>query len=334
MSGGIDSPMLAATAARLGSDRGVALRAYTATVERLYADDEGAFATLAARHIGLDHRIIDGSDDQWFDDFDTHIAEWAEPVDNPGLAHFRNWQSMVAGFARVVFEGEDGDALLAPASLRQQLRYFRRTDVAIDWIHFLFARRTVPYTGFRLRERVSGRPRYVAPPFPEWIKPELVKRLGLRERHESYWGEVPDESVMPVTSRLTNPYWQIYMERQDAGVAAVPVEVRLPLLDLRLIRFSLSLPSLPWHHRKELFRRAMASRLPPALLTRPKTPARELLPSQARRFRTKDRRESLNEVVASFVDLAQIPDPCAISSPSILWNALRPRLLARWMQTR
>jgi asparagine synthase (glutamine-hydrolysing) len=50
------------------------------------------------------------------------------------------------------------------------------------------------------------------------------------------------------------------------------VELRLPLLDSRLIRLVVSVPPIPWCQHKTLPRRAYRGRLPRRVLDRPKTP--------------------------------------------------------------
>jgi len=50
------------------------------------------------------------------------------------------------------------------------------------------------------------------------------------------------------------------------------LEVRAPLLDLRLLQFLLRLPPVPWCVAKELVRKVMKGHLPDAVLQRPKTP--------------------------------------------------------------
>ncbi len=62
------------------------------------------------------------------------------------------------------------------------------------------------------------------------------------------------------------------LEDEDAGWTGVPLEARAPLLDLRLLRFLLRLPPVPWCVNKELARQAMKGCLPGAVLQRPKSP--------------------------------------------------------------
>jgi len=50
------------------------------------------------------------------------------------------------------------------------------------------------------------------------------------------------------------------------------MEARHPFFDVRLMRFFLRLPTLPWCAEKELLRRGLRGLLPPEIIRRPKAP--------------------------------------------------------------
>ncbi|HEU4432541.1 MAG TPA: asparagine synthase-related protein, partial [Pyrinomonadaceae bacterium] len=66
--------------------------------------------------------------------------------------------------------------------------------------------------------------------------------------------------------------WAPLFEGYDPASTGLPLELRHPFIDVRLLRFLLSLPVVPWCINKHILRRALAARLPPAILNRPKTP--------------------------------------------------------------
>src|SRR6185503_7312120 len=66
--------------------------------------------------------------------------------------------------------------------------------------------------------------------------------------------------------------WAPLFEGFDPGSTGLPLEVRHPLIDVRLIDFLLALPAVPWCVDKHILRRAMKQRLPPAVINRQKTP--------------------------------------------------------------
>src|SRR5260370_14508109 len=61
-------------------------------------------------------------------------------------------------------------------------------------------------------------------------------------------------------------------EQENAAVMHDAVETRYPFLDLRVVKYLLSLPMFPWFFQKMLLREAMAGRLTERVRTRPKTP--------------------------------------------------------------
>src|SRR2546426_10883161 len=71
---------------------------------------------------------------------------------------------------------------------------------------------------------------------------------------------------------LASGFWTSVFESQDPGVTRVPVEVQRPYFDLRLVRFLLRLPPVPWCADKELLRVAMQGVLPEQVRCRPKSP--------------------------------------------------------------
>ena len=68
------------------------------------------------------------------------------------------------------------------------------------------------------------------------------------------------------------PIWQNLFEECEAGITGVPVEVRHPFFDIRVIKFLLTLPRLPSCCDKQLLREATRGVLPECVRLRPKSP--------------------------------------------------------------
>jgi asparagine synthase (glutamine-hydrolysing) len=108
------------------------------------------------------------------------------------------------------------------------------------------------------------------------------------------------------------------------------MEVRHPFVDLRLLRFMLAVPAIPWCREKYLVRRAMREVLPPSVLRRPKTPLTSdprwegvrciglarLLPAAR---------------LEKYVDLIRVPDQVDHDMMAF-WVDLRPRALNYWLR--
>jgi len=66
--------------------------------------------------------------------------------------------------------------------------------------------------------------------------------------------------------------WAALFDIYDPGVTRVPVEVRHPFFDVRLVNFLLALPALPWCSDKQLLRENAKGALPDAVRLRRKSP--------------------------------------------------------------
>src|SRR5205085_3108582 len=97
MSGGLDSPLLAATSVQLGA----AATAFTSVFERLVRDEEGHYAKLVAEHIGIPIRYTVKDDEPWGLSADFCVST-SGPVPNPLTlaAHFQ-YHRDISGHARV-----------------------------------------------------------------------------------------------------------------------------------------------------------------------------------------------------------------------------------------
>ena len=278
MSGGLDSPMVAAVArermAAIGPD--YRLEALTVGYGHPSADQERHFSTLAARHIGIPvhHFVEDDVPTSW-----SWLLEAEAP--EPGLlgsvgAGVWGYEE-AAEIGRVILTGWDGDALLAAnvgALWRARLRSGELRSLAGEVGWHLRARR-LPRVGFRaaLGRLRASRPKRVFRDYPSWLATGFEKSLDLRGRWLAA-ATAPDPG-RTVHGRardfLSTPVWRAVLEPADPGMSGMLLEQRHPLIDLRLVRFALSLPPIPWCVEKELFRVAMRGDLPEPVLRRPKT---------------------------------------------------------------
>jgi asparagine synthase (glutamine-hydrolysing) len=183
---------------------------------------------------------------------------WALPV---GL-----FRQIASDGHRVVLTGEAGDAVCVPESgLPSLIGTGHLAPLARDIWHYWRAHRRRPPFWVRpwLHQRRGRRPE---PDIPAWLNPRLAD--GVRQRAR-------DEAPLPggwARQELRSPMWPWCALTQDAAWTRVAVEARYPFLDLRLVSFMLSVPSVPWKHDKELMRTAMRGRLPQEILRRAKAP--------------------------------------------------------------
>jgi len=123
-------------------------------------------------------------------------------------------------------------------------------------------------------------------------------------------------------------------ETEDAAWTGVPVEMRAPLLDQRLLRFLLRLPPVPWCMEKGLLREAMRGILPEEIRLRPKTP---LSVEPIDHFVQSNQWSPLplpepSMQIRSFVNWDRLNATLAEARGSELWVGLRPLSLDYWLK--
>jgi asparagine synthase (glutamine-hydrolysing) len=114
------------------------------------------------------------------------------------------------------------------------------------------------------------------PSYPDWLNPFFESRMQLRTRWEDHTKQFLAPRSHPLRPLAYEsfhiPLWDRLFTSLDAGETGVPVETRYPFLDLRLLRFMMSVPAIPWCRAKYLLRRSMRGMLPDPVLRRRKSP--------------------------------------------------------------
>jgi asparagine synthase (glutamine-hydrolysing) len=278
MSGGLDSTLLAATARRtLGGDAAAdPVTAFTYVYESVISDTERGYAQAAARHLGIPISFY--VQDQGLAGSRAGSHNVPEPLDTVAdrRSDLRSFADMAA-HSRVAFYGEGPDNALQyewRPHLTHLLEARRWRRIVADVSKHVWRHKRLPLVATVPR---MIRNRHVAdqyePVFPTWLNPDLVARLDLRERWRGI--NASPTSAHPVRpagyAGLLLPLWQSIFESSEPGYTGVPLEVRHPYVDIRLLRFMLSVPALPWCREKHLVRCAARGILPEMVRSRPKT---------------------------------------------------------------
>lgn len=287
MSGGLDSTAVAATARQVLLERGVevGLSAHTHVYDRLIPDSEGPYARRAAEALGMTWHRFPLDDFKLLENWDRPEFRRAEPE----LLLVFSWKygDMLASDPdkRIVLTGLGGDpafASLRGRHCRERLRQGRWLQLVADVGRYLSADGRVRRLNLRthLPKALWPKPYRHAPdrrPYPDWIHPDLEKRLALRDRYESqrerYLAHAaPEGAVRPEAhALLASQVWPSLFPDYDPVTTGTAAEFCHPFFDLRLLRFLLSLPALPWCSDKQLLRDSMKGFLPDDIRLRPKT---------------------------------------------------------------
>ncbi|HEX6912246.1 MAG TPA: asparagine synthase-related protein [Longimicrobium sp.] len=342
LSGGRDSTSIAALAVdtiRRG-ERRTALRGYTAHYARLMPDDERAFTQMAADALGIPVTFTQVDGYAAFGRWDAPELRRPQPTDNTLGAIEADQLRQAAAHARVLFTGQGGDPVqretrsrLTRLAVRGRLLRALAESAQYAWWH-----RRLPRPGVRtwMAERGGARPWHAE--LPPWIAPDFARRLGLAERVAAWnaWRPAPHRLRPEAYETLVAPLWPHLFAAYDPGVTGVPIEVRHPFFDLRVVQTWLSVPPAQWYNDKGLLRIGMRGHLPEAFLRRPKTP----LPGDplALRFERDGagwlEGRVVEDAVARWVDPARVPAATGGRSPhppARVWEDVRPLALSLWL---
>ena len=314
------------------------MRAFTTVIDG-FDRNERYYAGLVAEHLGISIHLRDLTGKT----FDHNWAETAvhtpEPVANPLnlVSDCEEYQTM-AGYSRVWFYGEGPDNALRPewqpylAYLIGQRQFGRVAKTA--WELVIRSRR-MPYLRRMMRPfKAWWSGQSEQSPFPKWLDQNFASRLHLQERCEDIQGFSSAPCQHPLRPQayrsFEHPLWEYLFGQCDADAIGAAAEIRHPFGDLRLLRYMLAVPAIPWARDKYLVRRAMREVLPTPVLDRPKSPfsgdpqweiARRLSPT------------GLLPVAGleKYVDSTLVPDR-ADQDMMTFWANLRPRTLNYWLR--
>ena len=113
-----------------------------------------------------------------------------------------------------------------------------------------------------------------------------------------------------------------------------PLEVRHPLVDLRLVNYLLSIPPVPWCIKKELLRVAMRGVLPEPVRLRRKAPLAGDPVSELLRNRHAHWLHDFASApqLTHYVDRTAVRPVSSEDDSNRLWLNLRPFSLNSWLQ--
>ena len=338
MSGGLDSSTVAASSHRtLGTD---GLCAYTEVFEDLIPHEERRYAGLVAEalNIPIEFQV---SDEMGLWQYRGHQDRgWPEPVHTPGSDGGLRQLRQIAARNRVALTGFGADpafSCLLSAHFSKLLKNLQILRVLADALQYLAAqgRFSRLYVRTRLRRWFASKKdtRW----YPGWLNQDFEKRFGLRERwkESASIADAKDAIRRTAYEALVDPIWPALFEGYDCAVTGVPLEVRHPFFDLRLVSFLLALPALPWCSDKELLREAARDVLPDAVRLRRKSPLRaDPLIALLERPESAwvDSFEAVPEL-ERYVERRLIPRVFREKDPWRAWIHLRPLSLNFWLRS-
>lgn len=327
LSGGIDSALLgAAMTGRLEKKTAGRVTAFTFCAQ---GDPEAGLAALTARTLGLPHLIC-------HEGYQLGVLP-ARPVPTPQpdpdpfpLASHSASLAIENHQISVALIGEDGDALLRPASIIEVLMAsgVLRTTAELLKSALILPRR--PTCGLRRQLRRWGLLSPPSPKLPRWLRPEVlaVAELGSTfSRKDAVDHPWRPRSYAALTNTATHCAFFESLTPEWTGTAT---EYRLPLMHPPLVEWALRLPSWPYCLDKWTERQLLRPILPSQVVERAKTGA--FLPGDLFRL-DPDLFRDLHPSVEEWVDLAGISaaahNPTGKEDAAALYRVVA---LSRWMR--
>jgi asparagine synthase (glutamine-hydrolysing) len=332
-SGGLDSACVAATARRrMHLQAAGSVRAFCFVHESLIPDTEREFAAATASHLGMPCQFyVADASSAWQQDGAPPGPEPLQRSIDPSIE--TRCLADMAAHSRVAFSGDGPDNALTyewasyVSFVWRSRRYGR---LAADAAKFVMQHRRMPLWSIVAGRQMPPRPDASEPLIPTWMNRELIVRLRLEERARFVMR--PAESKHPVKPHawfsLQLPLWHTVFDAYDPAYTGVALDVRHPFLDLRVLRFLLTVPAIPWCRRKHLLRYAFRSEIPSRVLARAKTPLQgspehqkirrdglpPLLPStRLERYASRGALQSVSSAAASMVDAEAVLRLVALS---------------------
>ena len=349
MSGGLDSTSVAAQTQRCLAEQfdHYDLQAFTLVYEWLIKDQEANYAQQAADAIGIPVHLLKLDTIGPQDIFGAVRAmrtllqnSFAEPPESTSTGRLLSRNACRVGIC-----GHGGDELFHPGftDLKAWLCNKHLPALVLEAFKYWAAHGRLPAVGLRtyMRKKMTPKRRSGLPPYPPWLNKRFERRLNLRQQWQDFYGpKQPADTIRSAAVHgLQHPLWTNLFESVDPGMTGIPVELRFPFLDLRLISFCLQLPPIPWCADKYLLRRCSRKRLPETVNLRPKTPLSGF-PDFEHLLRAPDSEKTASWIpdeFAAFIDLkiyrkiAGQPHRLRPGEQTLITHPLR---LARWLQDR
>jgi asparagine synthase (glutamine-hydrolysing) len=275
LSGGMDSTSITAILAQLkGEGEANSIEAYTHIPGFADLNIEQAFAEKVAAKAGVPMNLYTSVDDGYHSDIDDIADLSPEPsLSKRETPRFRMFSDS-AQKSSTFFAGFGGDPLLLPvSSYWSELRGAGQIGAHISdaWQHTrIHGRPPRDMLPDWMKHRKKKRRGMSSWPLPEWLADDFVSRNDMVDRYNQFMGSAGVHANARIDMG-THPLWRRVFEWHSPSYSSLPMKVRFPFFDIRLIKWAQTVPPYPWLHRKYLLREIMRPHLPPEVLERPKT---------------------------------------------------------------
>jgi len=325
LSGGVDSTTTAAVA--LNVDNSFRGRTAAFTVADSDQNEEHIYAAKVAKKLGLPHERFDDSDYSLFECKTPCLI----PTENPFPQKYVDLQFFTSSRADTVLTAGAADNLIvwSDVYLAREFRVAGLFHAIRSAFYYkkMFGKR-IPWRSSRARSK--GVPTYA---LPDWVRQNSGCAGTVIDRWDEFWGRMPGQAHVrhpQVHSAMICVNWD-----RDLGLVDFEVDSgnRMdPFFDEDLIDFVLSLPALPWFYKKRLMKGVGFRYLPPEVLQRKKSPAKDLVAGALQLADLESlNRVSGDEFLNDLVDYTKWQPVYPHMAPSARYVNMRLIAFSRWL---
>ena len=295
LSGGVDSTGILRYAAEQSRE---AIHSFTIGFAGQGFTDERPYARLAAQRYGTRHHEMTLTHGEFLDFLPQYVWHMEEPVCEPpavSLYHVSRMASRAG--VKVLLSGEGGDEAFAGYQTYRNLMFLERLKAAAGAAKPLLRRALQAFGRFGY-SRVGPYSKLVDPSLPEYylsrtntphasFNPlkhalyrsdfaEAVRHHRSDDVTRGLFGRMRERPILDQMLYVDTKTWlpDDLLVKADKMTMATSVELRVPLLDVRVLEFAASLPQrfkVRGWSGKRVLKSALAGSVPREILKRPKT---------------------------------------------------------------
>jgi asparagine synthase (glutamine-hydrolysing) len=288
LSGGIDSSLVTGYMA----EQSVKVQSFSICFPGSPKYDEGGDARLVSQHLGTEHREVHIKPDDLISAAGIMVYHYDEPFADAAGALVYMVSKLARQHVKVSLSGEGGDEMFGGYrrySAERFARFYRGLPASIRAL----AIRAAASRGRARRVNRAVRALNIpddASRYAGWLEVFSPDALGWllngaygralesfdgAAGYRSLFRNCPDADTLGRVSYADAQTWlpDTYLEKVDKASMAVSLEVRVPMLDLEVVRFAARCPSrmkLRGFTGKYVLRQVAKSRLPAAIGSKPK----------------------------------------------------------------
>ncbi len=294
LSGGVDSTaVLSCVAERTDKE----ISSYTVGFSEAGVADERPYATLAAEAYGSRHRDMTISAEDFAEFLPRYIWHMEEPVCEPPAVALYYVSKLARNYVKVLLSGEGGDEAFAGYDNYRSILWLERLkqiwpslnssaswglSQLNTWMHSARVAKYAPLINATFPQyyysRTSTPYRYSGNGVGELYARDFATTIDREHSVEpvrKLFAAVKDENVLDQMLYIDTKTWlpDDLLIKADKMTMANSLELRVPLLDHRLLEFAASLPphyKLNGFSLKYIWKRALSKRVPDAILKRKK----------------------------------------------------------------